>query len=240
MSHPEQLEFIESIKHHLPQYFSGGAVLEIGSLDINGSVRNFFEHSQYVGVDVADGPGVDKVCQGQLVDYPSESLDVVISCECMEHNPYWVETISNMLRMAKAGGLVVMSCASTGRAEHGTSRTSKNDSPLTVGMGWEYYRNLNARDIKNSFNLDQWFSDYIMLSNWQSCDLYLVGLKKLDAADLSAFRTLKAALSRKYRVLRSVRTAVVFVTASLFREPGVAALHAVYGIAARLGFVKKK
>src|SRR4051812_20469594 len=118
MAHENQFEFIRLVKQHFPTFFEGTSVLEIGSLDINGSVRNFFSAAKYTGVDVAPGRGVDEVGQGQLVGHPSGTFDVVISCECMEHNPFWVETVSNMFRMAKPGGLVIVSCATTGRAEH--------------------------------------------------------------------------------------------------------------------------
>jgi hypothetical protein len=38
MSHPEQRQLIEIIKSEMPEYFSGGRVVEVGSLDIDGSV----------------------------------------------------------------------------------------------------------------------------------------------------------------------------------------------------------
>ena len=47
---------------------------------------------------------------------PTASFDVVISCECFEHNPYWRETFLNMTRVLRPGGLFVLTCATTGRA----------------------------------------------------------------------------------------------------------------------------
>ena len=43
MSHPQQLFFVGGIKQFLGELFQHTKVLEIGSLDINGSVRSFFE-----------------------------------------------------------------------------------------------------------------------------------------------------------------------------------------------------
>jgi 2-polyprenyl-3-methyl-5-hydroxy-6-metoxy-1,4-benzoquinol methylase len=57
-------------------------------------------------------------------------FDVVISCEVMEHNPFWVATLTNMIRLLKPGGLLVMSCATIGRKEHGTARSLPGASPL--------------------------------------------------------------------------------------------------------------
>jgi hypothetical protein len=85
MAHSDQFDFVKLVKQYLPMFFEGSSVLEIGSSDIYGSVSSFFSGAKsYTGVDVAEGPSVDRVCQGQLVDYPTGSFYVVISCECME------------------------------------------------------------------------------------------------------------------------------------------------------------
>ena len=134
MAHRSQLEFVRLLAANMPEYFRGKRVLEVGSLDINGSIRQFFKDCDYTGLDVAAGPGVDVVCEGQKYDAPG--FDVVISCEAMEHNPYWAETLQNMIRLCKPGGLLVMTCATIGRPEHGTARSEPESSPLTVGLGW--------------------------------------------------------------------------------------------------------
>lgn len=177
MSHPEQLRFVEQIKAAFPSYFNTARVLEIGSLDINGTVRKLFSSCDYIGLDVGAGPGVDVVCQGQEYDGPDSSFDTVISCEVMEHNPYWSKTMTNMVRMTKPGGLVVMTCASTARREHGTTRTSAQDSPLSVGIGWEYYKNLAAADFRSALPLGSLFSSHLFLSHYVSKDLYFFGFK---------------------------------------------------------------
>lgn len=232
MAHADQFDFIKLIKQHFPSFFTGVSVLEIGSLDINGSVRKFFPGTAYTGVDVAAGPGVDEVGQGQLVGYPSGTFDAVISCECMEHNPFWVETVSNMFRMAKPGGLVVVSCATTGRAEHGTTRTSKGDSPLSIGIGWEYYKNVSVAEFKRAFNLDYWCDDYILMSNWQNCDLYFVGVVKPAAGKLP-FEALRQALATRFNPRQSLRSTCLWITANLFGEPGVGVLRAIWRQVAR-------
>jgi hypothetical protein len=71
MSHKEQLQFFENVKSAFPDFFAGKKVFEVGSVNINGSIRSFFENSEYLGIDVAPGPGVDVVCQGQNYDGPS-------------------------------------------------------------------------------------------------------------------------------------------------------------------------
>jgi SAM-dependent methyltransferase len=133
-------------------FFSNKKVLEVGSLNINGTMRDFFNDCDYTGIDVGEGKDVDFVCSGHEYNSPDETYDVCTSGECFEHNPYWAETFANMVRMTKSGGLVFFTCATTGRPEHGTSRTSPSKSPLTIGKGWDYYRNLDEDDFRNSFN----------------------------------------------------------------------------------------
>jgi len=182
MSHAEQMDFMKSMKEKFPLHFTNAKILEVGSLNINGSFRDIVEDSrQYIGLDVGKGPGVDIVVPGQDYDGPSNYFDIVVSAECFEHNPYWLETFFNMIRMCRPGGLVLMSCATKDRPEHGTSRTSPRDSPLTLQKGWDYYRNLEETDFLAHFNPLLHFSEHNFSVNnngnvWAN-DLYFYGLK---------------------------------------------------------------
>ena len=176
MAHREQQEFIRFVRDRFPFFFRDQKVVEIGSLDINGSVRGFFQGGFYVGVDVGPGPGVDVVCEGQNYPGADASFDVVISCECMEHNPHWKETWHNMLRLCRPGGLVIMTCATTGRPEHGTTRTTPHDSPLTVGKGWDYYLNLTEEDFVGA-TPEGAFRESGYSANPRSKDLYFWGIR---------------------------------------------------------------
>jgi SAM-dependent methyltransferase len=170
MSHQQQLDFIKSVKDQLPEYFKGTKVLEVGSLNINGSVRQFFEPDQYIGCDLGEGAGVDIVCRGHELPYANESFDVVISCECFEHDKHWEKTFQKMIDLARKGGLVIFSCATIGRPEHGTTRTSPADAPFTN----DYYRNLREEDFdqfKSSFD------SYRFSQCLRPRDLYFWGLK---------------------------------------------------------------
>jgi SAM-dependent methyltransferase len=181
MAHQQQFDFIQTLKTKYPSHFTNVKVLEVGSLNINGSIRQFFTDCDYLGIDVGPGLDVDLVCEGQKLYHPNETYDTVGSCECFEHNPYWVETFINMHRMTKTNGLVFMSCATTGRAEHGTTRTSPQDSPLTVTNGWEYYKNLTEQDFRKHIfymDIDKMFSEYEFQVGAPHPDLYFYGIKK--------------------------------------------------------------
>ncbi len=171
MSHQSQLDFVRGVKQRFPQYFSKSKVLEIGSLDINGSVRQFFDDCQYIGVDLGAGKGVDLIAKGEELTYDDGLFDTVISCECLEHNPEWVKTFNNMARMAS--GIVIMTCATTGRPEHGTRRTSPSDAPFCG----DYYRNLTEQDIRDSCDLSK-FVTYEFSTNANPADLYFWGICK--------------------------------------------------------------
>jgi len=179
MAHPEQNEFVSLVKQYFPEFFSDKKVLEIGSLDLNGGVRAFFaDNCSYTGADLEIGPGVDIAVPGQLISFPSVSFDVTISCECFEHNPYWLETFINMLRMTKPGGLVIVTVASYGRPEHGTSASTPKSSPFTVNQGWEYYCNLSSYDFFKKIDLLNWFSQFKFYYNYLSKDIYFIGITK--------------------------------------------------------------
>jgi SAM-dependent methyltransferase len=176
MSHSQQRDFVEKLKNHLPKYFNQKSVLEVGSLNVNGTLRDFFTECRYIGIDVSPGNEVDVVCEGQNYNAPNNTYDVVSSAECFEHNPYWFETFQNMIRLCKDGGLVFFTCATDGRPEHGTSKTTPLDSPLTVQLGWDYYKNLNENNFRSKLNFDSYFSEYHFEVNDESHDLYFWGI----------------------------------------------------------------
>lgn len=171
MSHPAQIRFVAGVKERFPHLFDGQAVLEVGSLNINGSIRQFFTACNYIGIDLGPGPGVDLVARGEELAYPDGSFDVVASCECFEHNPMWLETFSNMVRMSRS--LVFFSCATTGRPEHGTPRTSPYDAPYCG----EYYRNLTEQDFTANYDMSE-FSAWEFSVDNSAHDLYFWGIKR--------------------------------------------------------------
>jgi hypothetical protein len=178
MTHKAQFDFIQLLKNTFPSYFSNSNILEVGSLNINGSIRQFFDNCNYIGIDVGEGSGVDVVCNGEEYQGDDKFFDMTVSCECFEHNPQWVETFRNMVRMTKPLGLVVMTCATVGRAEHGTAKTSPSDSPLTIGLGWNYYKNLVENDFYEHFDFDSIFEVYRFEHNISAHDLYFYGVLK--------------------------------------------------------------
>lgn len=174
MAHKQQRDFIQKTKDHFPEFFQGVNVLEVGSLNINGTVRDFFKADTYIGLDLIEGPDVDIVCPGNEFKGSDGEYDTVISTECFEHDKHWKETFANMYRMTRSGGMVIFTCASTGRQEHGTTRTSPADSPATT----DYYENRSAEDFLYEFPIKNMFSKHLFEYNPVTKDLYFWGIKK--------------------------------------------------------------
>lgn len=175
--HAEQFEYVRGIREKHPFYFLYRKVLEIGSLNINGTIRVLFEKCDYFGIDVGPGKDVDCICLGHEFNKPDNFYDVVISCETLEHDPHWKLTFKNMIRLCKPGGIVIVTCATTGRKEHGTLASEPQSSPNTVKLGWEHYKNLTEQDLKEDNNLDDLFYFYHFETNRSSHDLYFYGIK---------------------------------------------------------------
>jgi len=181
MAHPAQQNFCKKIKEKFPQYFINKKVLDIGSLDINGNNRFLFTNCNYIGLDVGEGKNVDIVSVGHLYDAPNEYFDTIISTEVFEHDMFYEETIQNIMRMLKPNGSFIFTCASTGRAEHGTIKSGGEwAAPLLreISEDWSnYYKNLTEEDIKKIENFKSNFPDGIFEYNSQECDLYFFGVK---------------------------------------------------------------
>ena len=140
--HKTVTDFIGEVKARHPASFEDAKVLEVGSRYINGTARTFFQRCDYLGLDLAYGPLVDMVCH--VADLPSPGykvhpFDAVISCEALEHDSRWADSLAKMLDLTASGGLLVITCAGPGRPEHGTKRCDPGSSPATTN----YYKNVD-------------------------------------------------------------------------------------------------
>lgn len=190
MAHIEQMFFFQNVKHFFPRYFTETRVLEIGALNINGTVRVFFDNAQYTGIDIGVGDCVDEVCRGEDYSSLAGTFDVVLSTEVFEHAENWDLIFLNMLRLVRRNGLIAFSCASRGRTQHGTSLFSSHAAPHVAGST-DYYRNLLAKDFVDAFNMEYWFSDFCFVED-MDC-LYFAGLAKKENEYLQSMQLFKQA-----------------------------------------------
>lgn len=183
MAHPEQKAFCESVRNQHPSYFDNKRVLDVGSLDINGNNRFLFTNSEHIGIDIGPGPNVDVVCLGHEYSEPDGSFSAVVSTECFEHDMHYAKTILNIVKLLASDGMFIFTCASTGRPEHGTTRSDGGvNAPLLSNHGeWsDYYKNLTEEDIRAVIDVDAIFKDYKFETNLNPgvCDLYFYGIKR--------------------------------------------------------------
>lgn len=93
------------------------AVLEVGSMNINGSLRELAPPSSiYTGVDLSPGLGVDIVLEDpNTFPFEDERFDAVVSSSCFEHDPMFWVTFLEVVRVAKTGGYVYINAPSNGQ-----------------------------------------------------------------------------------------------------------------------------
>lgn len=179
--HKEAKEFMVFVKSMLPDYFKNKIVLDVGSGDINGNNRYLFENCTYYGNDVIEAKNVTIVSKTKDLPFASCQFDTIVSTECFEHDPEHKESFQKIYDMLIPNGLFCFTCASTGRAEHGTRRTTPGSSYGTIGnladMS-DYYKNITVYDLNNAISLNKKFSCWNSYYNSSSRDLYFVGIKK--------------------------------------------------------------
>ncbi len=92
-------------------------IVEIGSLDINGSLRQFSPvNAIYVGVDFVSGPGVDiLIADSYQLPFESDSVDSVICSSVFEHSEFFWMLFLECLRILKPDGLLYVNAPSNGK-----------------------------------------------------------------------------------------------------------------------------
>jgi SAM-dependent methyltransferase len=129
--HLEAYAFIAAHLWHEPA--SGLDVVEIGSYNVNGSIRSLCLGARsYLGVDTRAGPDVDLVCNGEALPETLRA-DLVICCEVLEHTPAAPAICAEAYRVLRPGGRFLVTCATDPRAPHGV---------MGGAVGREFYRNV--------------------------------------------------------------------------------------------------
>lgn len=101
----------------LPQ---GGDILEIGSRDVNGGVRQFFDQRNYMGIDTEEGPGVDRVMDAYEIAkraWPPQ-FDLIICTEVLEHTAKPWLIVEGMHKLLNDRGKLLISVPANGFPEH--------------------------------------------------------------------------------------------------------------------------
>jgi SAM-dependent methyltransferase len=88
-------------------------IYEFGAFQVPGqehiaNLRSLFPGKEYVGCDIREGTGVDKVCDLHDLDLPDEVAGTVLMFETLEHVEYPRKAISEVYRVLRPGGFVAI------------------------------------------------------------------------------------------------------------------------------------
>jgi SAM-dependent methyltransferase len=180
--HEELIDFFLYVRSRIPDFFVDGVdVLDVGSGDVNGTNRPFFDQTcKYQGNDAFPGRNVDLVYKTTELPFQGPSFDVIISSECFQHDPEWKDSLRKIVQMLRPGGLLLFSCATTGRPEHGTKKHEPIRSFATRGKlskFMNHYYPLTYADLASAINLDKTFLNFGCFENTKSHDLFFWGIK---------------------------------------------------------------
>lgn len=102
----------------LSNYSFDGArrILEVGSLDVNGSLRDQCPNGlDWCGVDLESGQGVDQVVRAhEPLPFPDDYFDLVIASSIFEHDLAFWKTMNEMSRVVSNRGFIYVSAPSNG------------------------------------------------------------------------------------------------------------------------------
>ena len=98
----------------------GGAnkvVIDIGGKNVNGSLRPYFEKlgMKYICVDIEEDSSVDIIVKpGNKLPFDNQSIDLIVSTSCFEHDPcFWI-TFKEMTRIVKMDGFIYVNAPTNG------------------------------------------------------------------------------------------------------------------------------
>jgi SAM-dependent methyltransferase len=97
-------------------YQDGLRILEVGSQDVNGSLRSAApKNAEYIGADMVRGHGVDVLLENPYTfPFDVDEFDLVVSSSCFEHTDMFWVTFLEMVRVTKPGGYIYINAPSNG------------------------------------------------------------------------------------------------------------------------------
>jgi len=93
-------------------------ILEVGSRNVNGSLRELKLPDPYTGIDLVEGPGVDLIADAADMPFDDASFSTVISASMLEHALDPVAVLSEMARVLAPGGFLLVTAAANGFPFH--------------------------------------------------------------------------------------------------------------------------
>lgn len=114
---PEVFEFVlkQAVKHNIR-----GKVLDVGAYDVNGTIRPIFSDRkcEYIGLDMRAGPNVDVVEKADAIPFADETFDCVTCTEMLEHDDAPFDSVGEMYRVLRKGGIIIITVPTIGFPRH--------------------------------------------------------------------------------------------------------------------------
>lgn len=104
----------EFISKFFETHERSGSILDVGSLNVSGTIREHCRGLQYVGLDMQSGENVDLVCNAHdmLGLIEPHSYDYVACFDTIEHDDkFWI-TVENCKKVLKPGGWLFLGAPS--------------------------------------------------------------------------------------------------------------------------------
>jgi SAM-dependent methyltransferase len=154
--HAANMKFWEHAKEKYPKYFTNPSkVIEVGSYNINGTVRILFTCDDYIGIDWLAGPGVDVVSLAHDINFDYK-FDTVISASMLEHDPYWEKSLDKMISLMKDDGILLLSWGGALSGAHCLGFAPDGGyHPLKAEKGLNFLK--NAKIFINEFRYENIF-----------------------------------------------------------------------------------
>lgn len=111
-------QWVADIQKRYSDEITGAKLLELGSLNINGTARDLMKPATWIGIDQTAGPCVDIVCRAAETAFTEAEFDVILSTSMIEHDPDWRESLAHNLFWLKPGGLFLLSWGAEGNHRH--------------------------------------------------------------------------------------------------------------------------
>ena len=113
--HPTAMQSVTAFFQTYASEFVNPTIVEIGSQNVNGSIKDVAPPSNYVGLDFQEAKGVDIVLQDAYsFPLPDNYADIVVTSSCFEHSEMFWLTFLEGVRILKPRGLFYINAPSTG------------------------------------------------------------------------------------------------------------------------------
>jgi cyclopropane fatty-acyl-phospholipid synthase-like methyltransferase len=143
-------------------------VLEIGSLDINGSPRALVLDCEWYGIDMQAGTAVDEIADA--ASWRSDRrFDLVVCAEVLEHTNSVYDLLVTAAHHLEPEGRLIVTCATDGRAPH----SAVDGGPVRAG---EFYENVGPEYLLTCARAAG-FAPLRFETHHERGDLYLLAVK---------------------------------------------------------------